>query len=295
MCINLQTVRSSEGEEYKVPCGKCILCRMKRAQNWAIKLIKESYYHKKMCMVTLTFDPKKLIDHECGSNVMYSKNLEYSKEHFQKFMKRLRKKFPSGKISYFKIGEYGEKHKRAHYHVIFYGLGIEDLECKLAGMSNKSKEIYTSKIIDEAWKLGICTVSECNNAVIKYVANYSLKKIKNTKENDWRKPKMSFSNRNKIGIKWCRRNHREMRKGYLEDSEHQRYGIPRSWKKELEKHSMFKPNKEHIKTLLEIENKIVEYIENATKTGALTKENLLKKAKILEYRVENKNKERLDL
>lgn len=295
MCINPQEIKSYDGQEYKVPCGKCILCRVKRAQNWAIKLIKESYYHKKICMVTLTFDPKKLLEHECGSNVMWSKNLKYSKEHFQKFMKRLRKKFPSGKISYFKIGEYGEKHKRAHYHVIFYGLDINDLKCKKCGMSKKNKEIYTSKIIDDAWKLGICTVSECNNAVIKYVANYSLKKIKTTKNDDWRKPIMSFSNRNKIGIKWARRNHREFRKGYIEDSEHQKYGIPRSWKKELNRLSVFGPDNKKIKTLLEIENKIIEYFENAQKTGALSRENLLKKAKKLEYRIENKSKERLDL
>ena len=295
MCINLMTVKSSDGNEYKVPCGKCILCRMKRAQNWAIKLIKESYYHKKICMVTLTFDPKKLLDHECGSNVMYSKNLKYSKEHFQKFIKRLRKKFPAGQISYFKIGEYGEKHKRAHYHVIFYGIGVSDLQCKKCGISKKNKEIYTSKIIEDAWKLGICTVSDCNNAVIKYVANYSLKKIKSTKENDWRKPIMSFSNRNKIGIKWLRRNHKEIRQGFVTDSENKKYGIPRSWKNELKRITAFQPCfKEFEKTLLILEEKNIEYFENAEKTGALKKENLLKKAKKLEYRLENE-KQSLDL
>lgn len=293
MCINPQTVTGIDGIEYKIPCGKCILCRMKRAQNWAIKLIKEGCYHTKMCMVTMTFNPKDLIEHKEGSNVLWSKNLVYSKNHFQKFMKRLRKRFPSGDISYFKVGEYGELHGRAHYHLLLYGIDKNDLKCKIIGKSKKNKEIYQSNIIDDCWKLGMCTVSDVNNATIKYVCNYTLKKLKSTEK----RPVISFSNRNKIGTKWLRRNHKDIRKGYVLDSENKKYGIPRSWKNELKKvreHEISRIETE--KTLLKIEEVITDYLDKAEKNGKLSLDYLLKIAKKREYEINHRNDyQRLDL
>lgn len=314
MCIHTWEKELDDGTCVTLPCGQCILCRMKRAQNWAIKLIKEASYHKKMCMATLTFDPRKLIDHECGSNVLYSKDLKQSTEHFKKFMKRLRKRFEAGKISYFKIGEYGEKHGRAHYHVIFYGIDKNDLKCKPIGKSKKNKTIYGSQILDDCWKLGITTISEVTNATIKYVCNYTLKKIKHIKQKQvpyskiknnvpkYYIPKksqtiMSFSSRNKIGTKWARRYHKEFRKGYIVDSEGQKYGIPKSWKKELERTTQYAPMFKSMQETAEIlEEKTMDFLEEARKSGKLSLSNLKKKAWKLEYRLQNNgNQQRLDL
>lgn len=91
---------------------------------------------------------------------------------------------------------------------------------------------------------------------------------------------MSFSNRNKIGIKWLRRNHKELRCGFVTDSEKQKYGIPRSWKNELKRISKFSLKfKEFEKTLLRIEEKNIEYFEIAEKAGKLDKEYIEKEQK----------------
>ena len=43
------------------------------------------------------------------------------KKEFQKFMKKLRKKYPQKKIKYMVSYEYGEKLYRPHIHAIIYG------------------------------------------------------------------------------------------------------------------------------------------------------------------------------
>lgn len=113
-------------EEVTVPCGKCPMCLRRRATEWTIKLINESKYHKESCFVTLTFDNKILLDKnskavkEYGAQANFPYNVAYSKKYFQKFIKRLRKRFSNKKITYYHIGEYGEKTHRAHHHVLLF-------------------------------------------------------------------------------------------------------------------------------------------------------------------------------
>ena len=47
-----------EWEEIKLPCGRCIGCRLERSRQWALRCIHEAEYHDANCFITLTFDDK---------------------------------------------------------------------------------------------------------------------------------------------------------------------------------------------------------------------------------------------
>lgn len=46
-----------DGKEIKLPCGRCIGCRIQRAQDWATRCLHESQQHKDNAFITLTIAP----------------------------------------------------------------------------------------------------------------------------------------------------------------------------------------------------------------------------------------------
>lgn len=117
-----------------VPCGKCIACRIKKRQEWAMRMLHEKTSWKDSLFLTLTYDDLHL--------PFGNKNLPtLRKDHLQKFMKRLRhhlrirynvynprvngkplKRYMTYPLRYFACGEYGENTQRPHYHAIIFGL-----------------------------------------------------------------------------------------------------------------------------------------------------------------------------
>ena len=91
-----------------VPCGQCIGCRLERSRQWAVRCIHEASLHEDNCFITLTYDDAHL-----------PTDLSLNVSHFQKFMKRLRKRFGEG-IRFFHCGEYGENFGRPHYHACLF-------------------------------------------------------------------------------------------------------------------------------------------------------------------------------
>lgn len=271
-CENPITITNKNTKEkIEVPCRKCILCRQKKCRDWAIKLIKEAQYHTKMCMITLTFGPKFLLrpywvklykykriptkenifgykiikeTHKTCINPMYIRNVKKTGWLITRFNKKIRKHFAKeGKfISFFAVGEHGTKNThRAHWHIIYYGISKEDLEALQIGESNKGKPIFYSKIIENLWSfkklnIGKHTISDVNEKTIKYTANYTMKKLYDIKNEQIYKTDMRFSSQNKLGIKWIRRYHREIRKGYLTDKDGGKYSVPEGWRKELKRY-----------------------------------------------------------
>lgn len=320
MCINpIEIINYNTKEIKTVKCGKCILCRRKKCREWAIRLINESKYYKKMCMVTLTFKPKFLMRpivkklkkyHTIKNKEMPCKTIRKVEKYetiispeyindvkktgwlFTFFNKKLRRILDKKEIKYafYAVGEHGtEKTHRAHWHVILFGVGIEDLEAINIGNSKKRKPIYYSKIIEKAWnykkmEIGKHTISEVTGATIKYVANYTMKKMYHN-GNELYKTTMRFSNQNKIGIKWARRNHKELRKGYLKDDEGQKYAIPKQYYLEMKRFENEITNESMNQTAIIIEQKKDEKIKELLEKGMLSKEELLKKAKKLENRL----------
>jgi hypothetical protein len=147
----------------KIPCGRCIGCRLEYSRQWAMRCHHEASLHIFNSFITLTYDPEHLP--EDGSlNVL----------HFQKFMKRLRKKIQPLKIRFFHCGEYGDKTRRPHYHALIFGYGFPD---KKIFKKQKSGDLFTSDILTKCWGKGHCLVGDLTFESAAYVARYVVKKI----------------------------------------------------------------------------------------------------------------------
>ena len=118
------------------------------------------------CFITLTYDDDNL--HSGGSLV---------KADFQKFMKRLRKKFGSG-VRYYHCGEYGEKNGRPHHHACLFNFRFPDCEpLDIAGRSSDLPPLYVSRSLLELWPFGLHTIGVVTFDSAAYVARYVMKKI----------------------------------------------------------------------------------------------------------------------
>lgn len=288
MCTNPIKI-TVNGEEVTVKCGKCITCRREKAQEWAIKLINESKYHTKACFITLTFDNTILLDknskaYKYGANPGFVFNINNSKEYFKKFIKRLRKKYSDKYISYFHVGEYGEKTKRPHHHAIIFGINFEEnrKECEVSKTGHIQ---YSSDILTELWACGRCTIQDINSNNTIYIAQYSIKKFKSNEEKRYRSV-MSFSNRCKMNIKWARKHYKEIEKGYINDVDGKKYRIPKSY---LEN---FKNSKEekYRKAYRKYEENMLEHIGDISTSELIKRQK--NKEEILKQRMFNFNKKR---
>jgi hypothetical protein len=178
-----------------VPCGQCIGCRLERSRQWAIRCLHESSLYDENCFITLTYDDDHLP--EDGSLQL---------EHFQKFMKRLRKRFEPRKIRFFHCGEYGEKFRRPHYHACLFNFDLPDK--KLFKISNGFR-LYTSDILDDLWSYGYAMVGDVTFESAAYVARYITKKITGEAAKEHYQGLMpeytTMSRRPGIGAEWFRK------------------------------------------------------------------------------------------
>ena len=158
------------GERIKLGCGRCIGCRLDRSQMWALRCTHEASLHDNNCFVTLTYRDEDL---------PHDKSLY--KEHFQNFMKRLRKYISPLKVRYYACGEYGVDRDlttlnqlgRPHYHACLFGYDFPDKEL----FSNGDYKIYTSEILEKIWGKGFCTIGDLTYETAAYTARYVTKKI----------------------------------------------------------------------------------------------------------------------
>ncbi len=153
----------SHGMEMSVPCGQCIGCRLQRGGSWAIRCVHEAQLYDENCFITLTYRPE---------NMPADGSLD--KTHFQKFIKRLRRRFAGRTIRYYMCGEYGERLSRPHYHACLFNFEFPD---KRFFRDVNGYSLYTSKMLEEVWKLGFCTIGELNYETAAYCARYIVKKV----------------------------------------------------------------------------------------------------------------------
>lgn len=287
MCTNPITItirrkETNEEEEVTVPCGQCATCLKKRARDWTIKLINEAKYHKEACFITLTFDNAILTDKNSkavkkyGAQANFPYNVTYSKKYFQKFIKRLRAKFPDKIITYYHVGEYGEKTGRAHHHVLLFGCDFREDAIQVE-LSKSGKSQYYSDTLNDLWACGRTRIQYINDYNIAYIAGYNTKKWElRTKNIYWARPKrsdyedarsyyddlnlfwinwkkktethkpiQSFSNRSKMSSKFIRKRPEMIFQDFLTDRDNKKYGFPKSYIRELEKEykRTIEPNK----------------------------------------------------
>lgn len=170
-------------ESLQVPCGQCIGCRLERSRQWAMRCVHESSLYEDNCFITLTYDDRYLPPDQ--SLVL---------EDFQKFMKRLRKKF-GAKIRFFHCGEYGVVCKvcrksemfcvcgrgkfvpslgRPHYHACLFNFDFSD---RVFYKENNGVRLYISETLQNLWPFGFSTIGDVTFESAAYVARYVTKKI----------------------------------------------------------------------------------------------------------------------
>lgn len=165
------------------------------------------------CFITLTYRDKS----RCSATQLKKghycpKDGSLNKEHFKKFMKRLRKKFTGQQIRYYHCGEYGDDLDRPHYHAALFNLGFEDQELfyQRDGIS-----LFTSQTLEQLWPYGFSTIGELTYDSAGYIARYCLKKITGDRAQDhylrkdeydvdyWLQPEYTtMSRRPGIGATW---------------------------------------------------------------------------------------------
>ncbi len=163
--------KQSFGNHIKLPCGRCIGCKLEHAKEWALRCYHESLTTTEdgleSMFLTLTYATEHVPpDHQL------------SHEHFQKFLRKLRKK-KKQKIRFFMSGEYGEPTEknnyiaRPHYHAIIFGYRPADLQ--LVNIRNKNRN-YISESFAEFWPHGTHEIGYVSYQNAGYVARYTLKK-----------------------------------------------------------------------------------------------------------------------
>lgn len=145
----------------QVPCGTCILCREEQARQWAVRITHEATLHPDNSFVTLTYDEAHRPEN--GS-------LDYS--HLRDFWKRLRYHF--GTLSYYAVGEYGDKTNRPHYHACIFGQAFVQDRIIIKREPNL---LWTSPHLANAWGLGMVSVGALTIESARYTANYVTKKL----------------------------------------------------------------------------------------------------------------------
>lgn len=166
-------------EEYpvSVPCGHCVACLSNKRLDWTFRLEQEHRASKSAHFVTLTYDEKHL-----------RSDRSLSKRDLQLYLKRLRKKYESGTVRYYAVGEYGSKSGRAHYHILLFN--CDEANIRTAWTDSKGNPI------------GLVHVGKVTPASVAYVTKYVIQSVEGVEKKTIideqgkpRKVKMMFDGR----------------------------------------------------------------------------------------------------
>lgn len=219
-----------------LPCGQCIGCKLERSAQWATRIVHEASLHERSCFLTLTYDDEHL----------KSWSLEYS--HFQKFMRRFRKRVKVP-LRFYMCGEYGETNSRPHFHACVFGFDFDD---KYLFRRSSTGNLYRSPLLEELWSFGYATVGEVSFESASYVAGYVTKKLTGDGEDHYykvfdpstgeiwprRKEFGHMSLRPGIGADWFRLYWQDVKNGKVVVRGHER-PAPRFYLKRLSKLDCF--------------------------------------------------------
>lgn len=153
-----------------VPCGKCTMCRIRRASDWAIRCEHEMEDWEHACFARFSYNDENLPD-----------DLGVSKDELQRLFKRLRKRL-GVPIKYLACGEYGETTERPHYHALIFGYSRR---WQFAGdnqLRNHSNFHWNGTCwnvihgpLSDCWTKGHVTLGYAGPQAARYIAGYTLK------------------------------------------------------------------------------------------------------------------------
>ncbi len=183
-CLSPINLKDKEKGRINVPCGICLVCKAKRRNDWSFRLWQEYLTTSSAYFVTMTYDQEALPEAVDTSTGELLPTLD--KIHCQLYIKRLRKKQSSyckkhkikePQIRYYLCGEYGEKTKRPHYHMILFNM-----------LPELKEKIHT------LWDLGHVHIGTCNAKTIAYTTKYVMKEQKSPAY--WLQPTFSLMSKN---------------------------------------------------------------------------------------------------
>lgn len=199
-CVVFDPPSGGDFEEIKLPCGRCVGCRLEKSRQWAMRCINEYQTSDFGYFITLTYDDDHLPE-----------NSSLNIRDMQLFFKRLRKKYAKDiNFRYFYCGEYGSQTLRPHYHLLLFGdllrpdvRFLDDRSPR--GLGKSGLPLYTSKTLEKLWKKGFCPFGAITFESAAYVARYTLKKVGDYNEDfysDHKKEFILMSRRPAIGRLW---------------------------------------------------------------------------------------------
>lgn len=207
-CINPFGVRDDQGLLY-VPCGKCRMCKIAKAREWAVRIGHETTSHQESVFVTLTY-----------ADEFLPLTLSLDKRILQLYFKRLRKALEPRRIRYFASGEYGEANGRPHYHAIVFGVSLSEHELELIRDGDQSRGWKVLKgPLKDAWKdvdsgyyLGFVSVGSVTYNSARYCVDYCQKSFDdpyNKKEYGHLCPPFQIQSRG-LGKEWALENAKQI-------------------------------------------------------------------------------------
>lgn len=140
------------------------------------------------------------------------------------------------RISAYVAGEYGDKRKRPHWHILLFNYRPIDLEPVYK--NGRGDQVYTSPIIDKLWGKGFSEIGQVTLESAGYCARYASKKLSHGKdgEHDY-EPISRRSTKHAIGKQWIEKYHSDVFSyGRLILPDGTPSSIPRYYEKWYKKH-----------------------------------------------------------
>lgn len=184
-CLNpIQVfVDQDKKRSLRVACGHCINCKIARKKEWTIRLQMELLYWKEASFVTLTYDEDHVPVFQDDLIVHTLDSAELTR-----WIKRFRKQVSEElhkPFSYFAVGEYGTKTQRPHYHIIIFGIDMDNV----------------TRITLDTWRKGFVDVRSVSPETCAYISGYVQKKLYGSDAIDFRNPEFMHCSKH-IGERW---------------------------------------------------------------------------------------------
>lgn len=205
---SFEELKQLEPKAMLLPCNHCIGCKMDYSRKWADRMMLELESNSgKGLFLTLTYECRNVVDivgdkiFECeypeieNTKQCPLKESCYSrckrdgslyKPHMSEFMKNLRSKLDyhtnnKVKVKFYGVGEYGDaaRHShRPHYHIILFGVGLDDFPNKIPVGQNELRQfVYTDPFISDCWPYGNISFGDVSWRSCAYVSRYVNKKV----------------------------------------------------------------------------------------------------------------------
>lgn len=172
--LQFTSTRPPNARQLHIACGQCYGCKMERSRQMAIRCMHEASLHKRNSFITLTYD---------NEHLPYRGQLV--RDHWQRFIKRLRKKYGPQSARYYMCGEYGKLNARPHFHACLFG---HDWDDKTPYSTNETGDVlYTSESLEKLWGSGLCTTAEVTFNSAAYVTRYCMDKRTGPIADEWYK------------------------------------------------------------------------------------------------------------